>query len=226
MYSPELGRWLSRDPIAEVGGINLYVFVANTSVNKIDLLGLVHPAISVIYNCAKEAFIKVISDRVQRHLGKERMCREIEDHFGGNTEVDGCRKNYMGFKRPPIKFDSKAWSQVAAGCLFKAVRASPRVDDFLDGLGDEAQKEFIERLLDLGEGQIDRMLDPKDTKPSYGLNYSCESKNALLYEFVVDITIDGSRMRFATDAGGEKWRCASRAIESFCECFGECNVSQ
>ena len=39
-YSPKLGRWLSRDPIEEKGGLNLYVFVGNNSVSRMDKLGL------------------------------------------------------------------------------------------------------------------------------------------------------------------------------------------
>jgi RHS repeat-associated protein len=39
-YHPELGRWLSRDPIGERGGLNLYGFVGNVGVNFIDILGL------------------------------------------------------------------------------------------------------------------------------------------------------------------------------------------
>ena len=39
-YKPELERWINRDPIGERGGINLYGFVGNTSVNRIDKLGL------------------------------------------------------------------------------------------------------------------------------------------------------------------------------------------
>jgi RHS repeat-associated protein len=38
-YDPVTGRWPSRDPIEERGGINLYGFVGNDSVNSIDLLG-------------------------------------------------------------------------------------------------------------------------------------------------------------------------------------------
>ncbi len=40
-YSPSLGRWLSRDPIGEEGGNNLYGFVGNNPVNLFDALGLV-----------------------------------------------------------------------------------------------------------------------------------------------------------------------------------------
>ncbi len=35
-YNPSAGRWLSRDPIGERGGLNLNVFVSNDSVSKVD----------------------------------------------------------------------------------------------------------------------------------------------------------------------------------------------
>ncbi len=40
-YDPLTGRWPSRDPIEERGGINLYGFVRNNGINKRDYLGLV-----------------------------------------------------------------------------------------------------------------------------------------------------------------------------------------
>ena len=46
-YSPALGRWLSRDPIEERGGLNLYAFVNNDPVNKWDQLGLWNEDISM-----------------------------------------------------------------------------------------------------------------------------------------------------------------------------------
>jgi RHS repeat-associated protein len=39
-YSPSLGRWITRDPIEEAGGLNLYGFVGNNAVNWMDPLGL------------------------------------------------------------------------------------------------------------------------------------------------------------------------------------------
>ena len=44
-YSPELGRWLNRDPIEERGGVNLYRFVGNAPVNRRDYLGLLEKKI-------------------------------------------------------------------------------------------------------------------------------------------------------------------------------------
>ena len=39
-YSASIGRWINRDPIGEMGGINLYAFVQNNPVNSVDLYGL------------------------------------------------------------------------------------------------------------------------------------------------------------------------------------------
>ena len=39
-YSSAIGRWMSRDPLGEEGGINLYGFVLNDPVNGIDPFGL------------------------------------------------------------------------------------------------------------------------------------------------------------------------------------------
>ena len=38
-YDPATGRWPSRDPIEEKGGLNLYGFVGNDGVGSVDYLG-------------------------------------------------------------------------------------------------------------------------------------------------------------------------------------------
>ena len=40
-YSPELGRWLCKDPIEEQGGINTYAFIDNNGVDYRDRFGLI-----------------------------------------------------------------------------------------------------------------------------------------------------------------------------------------
>lgn len=47
-YSPELGRWMSRDPIGEKGGENLYAIADNSLIDFYDILG--HAAISFEFN--------------------------------------------------------------------------------------------------------------------------------------------------------------------------------
>jgi len=42
-YDPELGRWLSADPIGEDGGLNLYAYILGNSVNGWDPYGLFDP---------------------------------------------------------------------------------------------------------------------------------------------------------------------------------------
>lgn len=42
-YSPSLGRFINRDPIEEQGGINLYSFFGNNSINAWDYLGMLVP---------------------------------------------------------------------------------------------------------------------------------------------------------------------------------------
>ena len=46
-YSPYLGRWTCKDPIGELGGLNLYAVVDNGPVNIVDHLGL---AVPPVYN--------------------------------------------------------------------------------------------------------------------------------------------------------------------------------
>jgi len=38
-YTPELGRWMNRDPMEEYGGTQLYNFLGNTPPGKYDALG-------------------------------------------------------------------------------------------------------------------------------------------------------------------------------------------
>ena len=42
-YSTELGRWVSRDPIGEMGGVYESLFIGNNPIGKFDLLGLLDP---------------------------------------------------------------------------------------------------------------------------------------------------------------------------------------
>lgn len=52
IYDPNTGRWLSRDPIEEDGGLNLYAYCGGDPVNFVDTLGL--SSVAVVYAADKQ----------------------------------------------------------------------------------------------------------------------------------------------------------------------------
>ena len=62
-YSPRLARWLTRDPIEEEDGLNLYAYCGNDSMNNVDPYGL--------------ALLKVLTAR----YGIEKPVHNIDDIF-------------------------------------------------------------------------------------------------------------------------------------------------
>ena len=65
-YDPSLQRWLNRDPIGEVGGLNLYRFVRNSPITHTDAYGLIMDACEA----AKQALAKA-SDYWAQHPDDE-----------------------------------------------------------------------------------------------------------------------------------------------------------
>ena len=57
-YDPATGRWLSRDPIGERGGLNIYIFNGNDGLVRIDLLGLAYKVTRIPFgNCGCELIV-------------------------------------------------------------------------------------------------------------------------------------------------------------------------
>ncbi|MBQ8723599.1 MAG: RHS repeat-associated core domain-containing protein, partial [Opitutales bacterium] len=114
-YSPGLGRFLSRDPIAEQGGLNLYAFVENNT-NSYDVLGrqccviIVHPGTyedvrdpsmfgHAILDCGENAYLSFFpegkkEDKVgigakpgKNHTKEEDEKRYGKFDFGSRNEI-------------------------------------------------------------------------------------------------------------------------------------------
>ncbi len=75
-YDPLLGRWLSRDPIGENGGINLYAMSANMVTNVWDNLGLL--------NCAKLREDILNNDRMMDNY-RDRINEALNDSGWGEV---------------------------------------------------------------------------------------------------------------------------------------------
>jgi len=57
-YNPQTGHWLSRDPIGERGGANLYGFVRNVPPAHFDILGLSDPDAKKVCACCIAKLLK------------------------------------------------------------------------------------------------------------------------------------------------------------------------
>jgi len=88
-FDPKLGRWLGRDPIEENGGINLYAFVRNDSVNQFDYFGLRWPSLPEDF-CTKQRKIRDLITHLGRRVGRFMGVQTPDSHW--TTINDQCRK--------------------------------------------------------------------------------------------------------------------------------------
>ncbi|MGN0835025.1 MAG: RHS repeat domain-containing protein [Candidatus Spyradosoma sp.] len=84
-YSPTDGRWLSRDPIEEQGGLNLYGIYKNNFLEKSDYLGWVAPnaEISIIIR----DLIKIINETRVDNKKAHNYC----ERYSRNSDAVCCR---------------------------------------------------------------------------------------------------------------------------------------
>ena len=124
-YSPDMGRWLSRDPIEEQGGLNLYAFVNNDPVNKWDRLGLwaslgvwklnqhqkiTRKALEMVWNDLPHWLSKHCKKRIEEHLVKANVSQDKDDaltdfkrHFNrkfyqNETQIEAIQRRVDAFK--------------------------------------------------------------------------------------------------------------------------------
>ncbi|MBF0227564.1 MAG: RHS repeat-associated core domain-containing protein [Desulfobacterales bacterium] len=82
-YSAELGRWLSRDPLGEVGGYNLYGFVGNNVINEFDIYGLIG-GLELFEHYTREAFPSIPKYESEPYdIVIMQTRKALEDFFNG-----------------------------------------------------------------------------------------------------------------------------------------------
>lgn len=74
-YDPEIGRWMTPDPLGFEGGPNLYAYVVNNPLTHFDLYGLLDAATTIESGSRSDRFL----DRVRRGIGH--LCRALGDHL-------------------------------------------------------------------------------------------------------------------------------------------------
>ena len=92
-YNPTTGRWISRDPIGEAGGINLYGFVGNDPVSRVDPDGRAPTTLPFYF---------------------QNICRRFNDFFRptANKEVKDALGHFIRGDEDRIEFDRKSnWTE-------------------------------------------------------------------------------------------------------------------
>lgn len=84
-YSPVLGRWMTKDPLGEIGGINLYAFVGNNPVDYLDLLG---------ENPTQQSDneVKDLFNEMEKKMLEGKMTDEDESRMADNKAVQKANK--------------------------------------------------------------------------------------------------------------------------------------
>ena len=89
-YDPATGRWPSRDPIGELGGVNLYGFVGNNGLNRLDYLGLEDTDPYPNRCCDEETISKGEDELIMRFQRIEKNNEDMGVPRGGGDGPNSC----------------------------------------------------------------------------------------------------------------------------------------
>jgi RHS repeat-associated protein len=135
-YSAGLGRWLSRDPMEEGGGVNLYGFVGNAPPNAVDGLGL-----------AGYFFGGTGNHNFEKNLnGSGNMLSSVEIMFRAWDTSQNGRKYYVpgvfsGFTPEGNQYGRKWYLLGARGLLFEGA-AGKSLGDRVNYMVGKLEKEL------------------------------------------------------------------------------------
>jgi len=121
-YSPEISRWLSRDPIGEQGGWNLYGFVGNDSANEVDILGLI--TATKWAECTGQALLTLIGEGVDKLFEKSAVKGNIRRYCEGECKNESDLGEMVG--DTALDVDWGAVITDTASCLSVAVGSVSR----------------------------------------------------------------------------------------------------
>ncbi len=93
-YSPIIGRWLSRDPIGENRGMNLYGFTQNGPISRFDPFGQTWAEAIALFG----DWITGAGDPFRNYGPESNQAKDMKDVPGVNKARDSFRNKNMGIK--------------------------------------------------------------------------------------------------------------------------------
>jgi RHS repeat-associated protein len=171
-YSPTLGRWLSRDPIGETGGINLYSLSRNEPVSRVDYLGL-FPILKHLAGCAFDFFKDLAKAEIDKGLVAGRTCTEIGNEMRGDiTDMAWCTGKTFPHRWTITHEKPKAVTAIASCVL--GFLADKSLEHILKSIDDDDLKTLIEKIIGLSRDELEKLVG--DISSQIDIKAKCNKK--------------------------------------------------
>jgi hypothetical protein len=225
--NPDTGRWLSRDPLKELGGLNLYNYVHNNPVNDFDPLGL-NPFINFVAKCSWSVIKSQILQKFDQWHFEEQANEEIDNEIGAGGSANVTKYCHTWHTLYPnvelVHLEKESILESVGGCIFDFVK-SGAIEKALKNLPEGALRKLVEKLADEAANrtkeEIIKMLD--STTREEKLKYKCKTREKIEVKLFVDITttVDKAKIPLGEEEV-TSWEHQSRNTEVAC-CF--CNLN-
>jgi len=183
-YNANTGRWLSRDPIEEYGGVDLYGFVANRPIGRYDVLGLAGPLATFALDCIKKIAANAALGWLKDASDKNLACHAVREAIQAdmmNVHI-GCNGEKVFDGSPFMHNDDRGIGRQLAGCLWDKIK-SKGISKILKDLPEGAEKELLEEALGEQAGNFEDQASITDAKSQIhakctdkGINVSVSTK--------------------------------------------------
>jgi RHS repeat-associated protein len=191
-YDPLTGRWTSRDPIEESGGLNLYGFVSNDGVNQWDVLGMTAGLADYFAGIVDWPDGESSSLRSGKWVpfdgqnARDTLDKICKDQFGESFSIDTSTADWSG------EYFGGQWQVVAT----RPLRAAIIIDVFL------TTPETIMR--GLGNSVLAVEISTRTEKRPFEYKCKCPSHATWAND------MNHSWAKFKTVAGTFKWTAVKR----------------
>ena len=193
LYTPELGRWASRDPIGERGGFNLFASCCNSAIILVDPLGK-NPFVKVAGRCAAQ----VLTDKMKEAFGKKLARADfgiaMQNDCASNGEACEEKRSILlpKYVKEFLKTDSAVLSfsgcvieeatKLFLGALYDDIVKGKKLPDWIDPESDIGKKlkEAGERGADAAADEFKKWVNGATFDESVYLEYWASDKNCRL----------------------------------------------
>jgi uncharacterized protein RhaS with RHS repeats len=194
-YDPETGRWPNRDPIGERGGLNLYGFVGQNAVNRVDLLGMVAPIVKDVGKCVLNSALHELGEKIDKKLNSWIIRNETRNIVIKNGVAAGYCNDELYDAALHVAFSEKDILDHATDCVLGIIQGNT-LNKALKGVKDPDAKKVIKQLYSVG-GKASKANIKVETE--FKLRVNCKDKDSMNSTMVTVTTVSMDGLQAARE---------------------------